>query len=130
MDAEKTKLQINQHYRMWTEDNEKRWTRRFGFNAVTDAYLGKLPSDWPYSSKVVDPRIRTSLTEKNARLLNGKLRGRLVPREGGDVLKARINNALLDFQWDNANYGGSMLSKWATMDMDARLYASKFALCL
>lgn len=122
--------QVTHHYTSWKEDNDKRRTRPNGWNAVTDAYWGKLPSDWPYTSKVVDPRIRTSLTEKNARLLNGKLRGRLVPREGGDVLKARLNNAILDFQWDNANYGGSMLSKWAQMDMDARLYASKFALVL
>ncbi len=116
------------HYRMWREDNDKRRTRKNGWNDVTDAYWGKLPKDWPYLSKVVDPRIRTSLIEKNARLLNAKLRGRLVPREGGDVLKARINNAVLDFQWDNANDSGSMLSKWAAMDMDTRLYMSKFAL--
>jgi hypothetical protein len=121
-------MQVGTHYRSWKEDNDKRRTRTNGWNAVTDAYWGKLPGDWPYTSKVVDPVIRTSLTEKNARLLNSKLRGRLVPREGGDVLKARINNALLDFQWDNANYGGSMLSKYAQKDMDTRLYASKFAL--
>lgn len=121
-------MQVGTHYRSWKEDNDKRRTRPNGWNAVTDAYWGKLPGDWPYTSKVVDPVIRTSLTEKNARLLNSKLRGRLVPREGGDVLKARINNALLDFQWDNANYGGSMLSKYAQKDMDTRLYASKFAL--
>lgn len=124
------KFQVRDHYRMWKEDNDKRRVRKNGWNDVTDAYWGKLPADWPYTSKVVDPRIRTSLTEKNARLLNSKLKGRLVPREGGDVLKARINNALLDFQWDNANFGGSMLSKWASMDMDTRLYASKFALVL
>jgi hypothetical protein len=128
--AEDILLQVDKHYISWKEDNDKRRTRKNGWNDVTNAYWGKLPSDWPYTSKVVDPRIRTSLTEKNARLLNGKLRGRLVPREGGDVLKARINNALLDFQWDNANYGGSMLSKWAAMDMDSRLFASKFALVL
>lgn len=123
-------MEVGTHYRSWKEDNDKRRTRKNGWNDITDAYWGKLPSDWPYISKVVDPRIRTSLTEKNARLLNGKLRGRLVPREGGDILKARINNALLDYQWDSANYSGSMLSKWAQMDMDARLYASKFALVL
>lgn len=125
-----TLIQLRQHYRMWKEDNDKRRTRKNGWNDVYDAYWGKLPADWPYTSKVIDPRIRTSLTEKNARLLNAKLRGRLVPREGGDVLKARLNNALLDFQWDNANEGGSMLSKWAAMDMDTRLFASKFALVL
>lgn len=130
-DNDTTIIEVKQHYRMsLVEDNDKRRTRKGGWNDITDAYWGKLPVDWPYTSKVVDPRVRTSLTEKNARLLNGKLRGRLVPREGGDVLKARINNALLDFQWDNANYGGSMLSKYAQMDMDARLYGSKFALSL
>lgn len=120
-------LEVKEHYNQWNEDMETRLNRKNGWNDVTDAYWGKLPSDWPYTSRVVDPRIRTSLNEKNGRLLNSKLRGRLVPREGGDVLKARIQNAILDFQWDNANFGGTMLSKWADMDMDTRLYASKFA---
>lgn len=120
--------EVESHYIQWTEDNEIRRTRKNGWNDVTDAYWGKLPSDWPYINKVVDPRIRTTLIEKNARLLNTKLRGRLIPREGGDVLKARINNALLEYQWDAANWGGSMLDKWATMDLDTRLYGSKFAL--
>lgn len=116
------------HYQDWTEDNERRMLRKNGWNDITDAYWGKLPDDWPYTSRVVDPRIRTSIIEKNARLLNSKLRGRLVPREGGDILNARINNAILDYQWDNANYGGTMLSKWSMMDQDTRLYASKFGL--
>lgn len=123
-------LEVKQHYQMWREDNDKRRTRKNGWNDVTDVYQGKLPADWPYLSRVVDPVVRTSLNEKNARLLNAKLRGRLVPREGGDVLKARLNNAILDFQWDSANDGGSMLSKWKAMDLDSRLYASRFALVL
>jgi hypothetical protein len=122
--------EVIDHYNQWTEDNEQRRTRKNGWNDVTDAYWGKLPSDWPYISKVVDPVIRTTIVEKNARLMNSKLRGRLVPREGGDVLKARLNNALLDFQWENANYGGTMLEKWAMTDQDTRLYASKFGLVL
>lgn len=126
--ADKIYQEVDQHYTQWNEDNDNRRIRKNGWNDVTDAYWGKLPADWPYLNKVVDPRIRTSLIEKNARLLNTKLRGRLVPREGGDVLKARINNALLDFQWDNANYGGTMLDKWGQMDLDTRLYGSKFAL--
>lgn len=125
---DKAYTEVDGHYSLWTEDNDQRRTRKNGWNDVTDAYWGKLPSDWPYLNKVVDPRIRTSLIEKNARLLNTKLRGRLVPREGGDVLRARINNALLDFQWDNANHGGTMLEKWGAMDLDTRLYGSKFAL--
>lgn len=121
-------MQVERHYIQWNEDNDQRRLRKNGWNDVTDAYWGKLPTDWPYMNKVVDPRIRTSLIEKNARLLNSKLRGRLIPREGGDVIKARINNALLDFQWDSANYGGTMLDKWGQMDLDTRLYGSKFAL--
>lgn len=120
--------QLDNHYQMWTKDNEKRMARKHGWNDITDAYYGKLPDDWPYMSKVVDPRLRTSLIEKNARLLNSKLRGTLVPREGADVVSAAINNAVLDYQWDNANDGGSMNIKMSIADMDTRLYQSKFAL--
>lgn len=119
---------ILSHYETWTDDNSIRMNRKGGWNDVTDAYWGKLPKDWPYNSQVIDPRIRTSLLEKNSRLINTKLRGRLVPRENGDVIKARLNNAILDFQWDNADNGGSMLQKIAMSDIDARLYASKFGL--
>ena len=121
-------LELTQHYEMWDKDNEKRMSRKNGWNDVTDSYYGKLPDDWPYITKIVDPRIRTSLIEKNGRLLNNKLRGRLVPREGSDVLKAEFNNAILDYQWDTANDGGSMLVKMSIADMDTRLYQSKFAL--
>lgn len=121
-------LEIHRHYNVWTEDNDIRMLSKNGWNDITDSYYGRLPADWPYLSKVVDPRIRTSIIEKDARLLNQKLRGRLVPREGGDVLKARLNNALLDFQWDNANHGGSMLEKLNISSQDTRLYASKFGL--
>lgn len=121
-------LDPQRHYVDWTEDMDVRRTRPNGMDAITDAYWGKLPSDWPYQSKVVDPVIRTTLIEKDARLLNAKLRGRLVPREGSDLIKARINNAILDFQWDNANDGGTMLSKWHGMSQDTRMYASCFGL--
>lgn len=127
-DKEKTLIDVMSHYTMWTEDSDIRRIRENGWDDITDAYWGRLPEDWPYNTKVVDPRIRTSLLEKNARLLNAKLRGRLVPREGGDMIKARINNAILDYQWDNAQDGGTMLEKWGSMDMDTRLYASKFGL--
>lgn len=122
--------QVLYHYEMVKEDNNIRQTRENGWNDVIDAYWGKLPDDWPFDSRVTVPIIRTSLTEKNARLINSKLRGRLIPREGGDILKAKINNAILDFQWEAANYGGSMLAKWKEMDMDARLMGSMFGLTL
>ena len=121
-------VECTDHYEDWKDDNETRRLRNNGWNDITDAYYGQLPDDWPYNSFVVDPIMSTTLIEKNARLLNSRLKGRLVPREGGDAVKARINNAILDFQWDNANLSGSMLSKWAMMDMDTRLYGSKFAL--
>lgn len=125
---EKLLQEVEQHYQQWTDDNNKRMTRHNGWNDITDAYWGVLPKDWPYISRVVDPIIRTTMVEKNARIINNKLRGRLVPREGGDMMGAAVNNAILDFQWDNANDGGSMLTKLSISDMDARLYQTKFAL--
>lgn len=119
-------IEILQHYKMWTEDNTKRMTRKDGWNDITDAYYGKLPNDWPYLSRVVDPRIRTSLIEKNARLLNAKLRGKIIPRNDGSTVGAALQNALIDQQWDAANDGGSMLTKFEVCDMDTRLYGSKF----
>lgn len=116
------------HYNAWTDDNQIRTTRKNGWNDITDAYYGKLPNDWPFLSKVVDPRIRTTLIEKNARLVNGKLKGRLVPRESSDLITSQIQNALLDYQWDNANNDGSMHTKLGICDIDTRLYQSKFGL--
>lgn len=126
-DQEDLLFQVLKHYQWWTEDNEKRATRKDGWNDITDAYWGKLPEDWPFISRTVDPRIRTSLLEKNARLTKNTLKGKVIPREGGDVVRARVNNALIEFQWDSANDGGSMQSKLSICDMDTRLYQSKFA---
>lgn len=125
-DAELFK-EVSSHYKMWTDDNNIRMTRTNGWNAITDAYWGKLPDDWPYISRTVIPILRTSLIEKNARLLNSKLQGRLIPREGGDTISAILNNALLDYQWESANENGSMLTKFGISDMDTRLYGSKYA---
>ncbi|MCK5616173.1 hypothetical protein KAR91_80660, partial [Candidatus Pacearchaeota archaeon] len=66
--------------------------------------------------------------EKKARLTNSKLRGRTVPREGTDIIKSKIQNALLDFQWDSASDGGTMNAKWGLMDQDTRLFGSCFGL--
>ena len=120
--------EVMSHYNAWTMDRDQRMTRKYGWDDITDAYYGQLPDDWPFISRTTDPRIRTSLIEKNARLLNSKLKGRLVPRENSDIITARINNAKLDYDWDNANEGGSMLVKLSICDMDTRLYQSKFAL--
>lgn len=117
------------HYAKGVEDMEMRKTRKGkGWDATIDAYMNKLPGNWPYTSKVTDPRIRTTILEKTARLLNSKLQGRLIPREGADIVKARINNTILDFQWDAATNGGSMLEKVALADMFARLFGAVFTL--
>lgn len=120
--------ELMEHYRFGKDDNDMRRLRENGWNDTIKAYFGKLPEDWPYLSMVVDPRIRTTILEKNARLFNGKLRGRLVPRENGDELKAKIQNAVLDYQWDSANHGGSMLEKWVLMDTQTRLFGASFGL--
>jgi hypothetical protein len=87
--------------------------------------------DWPYNSVVFDPRVFTAIFEKTARLFAKKPRGRLVPRDGGDTLGARVFNELLNFQWDDNERasGQSMLAKWAQMDQNARKYGAAFGLC-
>jgi hypothetical protein len=120
-------LEATQHYQWWTDDNAQRASRDNGWDDITDAYWGKLPDDWPFISRTVDPRIRTALLEKNARLTNRSLKGRVDPREGGDVVKAKIHNAIISYQWDTANEGGTMNQKIGVCDIDGRMYQSKFA---
>jgi len=117
------------HYTMWTDDISIRKSRKNGWDDILKAYWGELPDDWAFDSKVIDPILRTSINEKTARLMNSKLKGRVAPRETGDNLKARIHNTIIDFQWDTAEDKGSMMSKWAIMDQETRLFGSKFALC-
>lgn len=87
-------------------------------------------SNWPYSAEVFDPRTFTFIFEKSSRQFARKPQGRLLPREGGDALGARISNELLNFQWDDVERvdGMPMLAKWAQMDMNARKYGGSFAL--
>lgn len=126
MKKENCLAEVLEHYNDWNDDNEKRRNRDHGWNEIIDAYNAQLPEDWPYLSRVVDPVIRTVLLEKKARLTNSKLRGRTVPREGGDVLKSRLINTLLDFQWDSAIDGGTMNAKVGEMDVDGRMFGSAF----
>ena len=121
--------EVNYHYTYGTQDMETRKLRKNGWDDIVKAYYGRLPNNWPYLSRVVDPVIRTALIEKTSRLFNGKLRGVVVPRETGDAIKAKIINAVLDYYWDNAQLGGSMLEKWALMDTYTRLFGAAFALC-
>src|SRR3990167_8639732 len=120
--------QVKRHYDMSREDLE---TRYIDWNKKDELFRSHInEKGWPYSAMVFDPRVFTAIFEKSARLLANKPKGRLIPREGGDVLGAKINNALLDFQWDDAERvdGEPMLSKWARMDMNCRKYGSSFAL--
>lgn len=119
---------LDDRYTKGKADMEQRKTRKSkGWDAGFDVYMGKFPSNWPYTSRVNDPRIRTTILEKTARLLNAKLRGRLVPREGADIVSARVNNALVDFQWENAVNGGPMIEKVAKLDNLTRLIGASFA---
>lgn len=114
------------HYQKGVQDNEQRLTRKNGWNQLIRAYLNVLPIDWPYEVKVTDPRIRTTLLEKTGRLLNSKLQGYLVPREQGDVMGAAIHNSIVEYQWDNATRGGSMLEKLSSCDQITRIFGAAF----
>lgn len=83
---------------------------------------------WPYDALLFDPRVFTFIFEKTSRLIANKPKGKLSPREGSDMLAAKVNNELLNYQWDRADVGGTMLSKWSLMDINARKYGASFAL--
>jgi len=117
------------HYQMATEDLDVRRPYWDTIDELFRSYIDE--ANWPYNAVVFDPRIFTFITEKGARLFANKLKGRMVPREGGDELGARINNELQSFQWDDAERvdGVPMLTKYTNMDQLARKYGSSFALC-
>jgi hypothetical protein len=125
---QKTYWEVKRHYDMSREDLDVRMS---DWNKKDELFRSHINEEgWPYSAMVFDPRVFTAIFEKSARLLANKPKGRMVPREGGDALGAKINNALLDFQWDDSERvdGEPMLSKWARMDMNARKYGASFAL--
>ena len=117
-----------EHYHQGTQDMDQRRLRKNGWNDCIRSYLGVLPNNWPYQSKVTDPRIHTNINEKTARLINGKLRGTVSGREGSDDAGARIHNAILDFQWDAATRGGSMVEKIAKADQLTRIFGAAYSL--
>jgi hypothetical protein len=123
-----TFTQVIDHYQMSEEDLEQResdWDKK---DELFRSYINT--SNYPYNAKVFDPRVFTFIFEKSSRMFARKPRGRLVPREGGDVLGARINNQLLSYQWDDNERvdNRSMLAKWAIMDQNCRKYGASFAL--
>ena len=110
------------HYSMSTTDLHRRMVDWDTKDVLFRNYINE--TSWPYRSMVTDPRIFTIITEKTARILANKPEGRLIPREGADILKAKINNELLQFQWDDNQrvMETPMLGKWALMDQNARKY--------
>lgn len=121
--------QVKRHYDMSTEDLE---VRIRDWNKKDDLFRSHIPDEgWPYSAQVFDPRVFTAIFEKSARMMANKPKGRLIPREGGDAISAKILNSLLDFQWDEAERIDEepMLAKWTRMDMNTRKYGASFALC-
>lgn len=127
--------EVKQHHDIGFDETDKRATGRnrigtISFNEVDELFRSWIDeSTWPYDALLFDPRVFTFITEKNARLIANKPRGHLIPRRGANQLAARINNELLSFQWDQATDGGTMLSKWSLMDLNARKYGASFAVC-
>src|SRR3990167_1678717 len=120
--------EVESHYRMAKEDLDQ---RRTDWDKKDELFRSNIDeTNWPFNSVIFDPRTFTAIIEKTARLFANKPRGRMVPREGGDTLGARINNELLAYQWDDNERVDAlpMLAKWAFMDMNARKYGAAFAL--
>lgn len=120
---------VNQHYNTGLADLESRfsdWDRKL---ELFYSYIDE--TSWPYSSQVFVPQTFTTLFEKTARLNGGRPSGRLIPREGGDYMSARIMNEVLNYQWDDVVRVDKepMVAKWARMDLNARIYGGSFALC-
>ena len=126
--------ELQHHYSWANDETDKRRTGRgrigsISFDEADELFRSWLDeSKWPYDALLFDPRVFTFIFEKTSRLLSNKLRGKLLPREGSDVMAAHINNELLNLQWDQASYGGTMLSKWTIMDLNTRKYGGAFGL--
>lgn len=122
---------VRKHYTMAQNDLDQRRFRKNGFDDADKMFASFIDeSSWPYSSTIFDPQPYTTITEKSARLIGAKPKGRMVPREGGDAIGAYVNNELLSYQWDdNTRLGESMISKWFMTDQGTRKYGSKFGLC-
>jgi hypothetical protein len=126
--------EVKQHHEVGFQETERRATgkNRIGaisFNEADELFRSWIDEQkWPYDALLFDPRVFTFIFEKTSRLIANKPKGHLIPREGSDQLSAKINNELLSYQWDQATQGGTMLSKWALMDMNTRKYGSSFAI--
>jgi len=135
LSEEQAFAECKQHSEIGFQETDQRSTgkNRIGsisFNEADELFRSWLDeNNWPYDALLFDPRVFTVIFEKTSRLIANKPKGKLNPREGSDVMSARINNQLLDYQWDQANIGGTMISKYALMDMNTRKYGASFGLC-
>jgi len=126
--------EVRQHEQIGFQETDRRATGRnrigsISFNEADELFRSWIDENkWPYDALLFDPRVFTFIFEKTSRLIANKPKGNLIPRDGADTLRARINNQLLDYQWDQATNGGSMISKWSLMDINARKYGAGFAL--
>ena len=108
---EKLFNEVHRHYQDGFDETDKRRTGKgrigsISFDEADELFRSWLDeNNWPYDALLFDPRVFTFIFEKTARLLGNQLRGHLIPREGSDVLGAKINNEILNFQWDQANHG-------------------------
>jgi len=120
--------EVIRHYDMAKEDLDARIHK---FDTIDELFRSHIDeSGWPYNAEVFDPRVFTTIIEKTSRLFANKPKGRLVPRDGGDALGAKINNEVIGIQWDEVSRldAWPMLARWALMDMNARKYGASFAL--
>lgn len=126
--------EVKHHKDIGFQETERRTTGtgRMGsisFNEADELFRSYIDENkWPYDALIFDPRVFTFIFEKTSRLIANKPKAKLIPREGSDATSAKINNSLLDYQWDMATNGGSMLNKWALMDINTRKYGASFAL--
>ena len=120
--------EVFNHYSLAEEDLRSRIVDFDKRDILFRSYIDK--NKWPYKAIFFDPRVSTILFEKAARTFANKPRGRMTPREGGDVLGAKINTELLSFQWDDNERVDSlpMLVKWILMYLNAKKYGASFGL--
>lgn len=129
-DERKAFEQVFWHYSLAKTDLETRITRENGFNDSDRLYAGVLSSDWPFQTRLFDPRLQSIINEKDARLIGGKPKGRFVAREGSDEVGAFVNNELFNFQWEDVSRVGlPMLIRWTLMSQQTRRYGASFAVC-
>jgi len=127
-------FEVQHHNQIGFDETEKRstGTGRIGsisFDEADELFRSYIDEEnWPYDALLFDPRVFTFIFEKTSRLVASKPKAHLIPREGSDILGAKVNNVLLDYQWEQATHGGTMLQKWALMDINARKYGASFAL--